>query len=343
MDHRLRPVIERAAELEIGGFRQAEPGLGEREARRLADGEGGRGQDAGRHAVEQVPSQDRAHIQRCTRQGDPLRGVVRQLDPVDPGRLRLVEPRLDRIGDHLAAVLRRRQFDAGLLIFEILHGVADPGGELLQLLGDRVGDAQRLADPAVGGAPGLLVDGDPVEEFLGGVPGALGLVDGRLDLVDGEQALLRAFVVEPAQEEIDLARCDPESEVVAGDGFEGVGLVEDGDVVIRQHGRAVAPEGEVAHEQGMVHDQDVGVPHPLPGGVVEALLVRLALLAQAVAVLAGDVVPDRHLGPEVQVRPAAVGRRLRPRGELIELVEILRVDEQPAGLLAALFNRRRLT
>ena len=55
-------------------------------------------------------------------------------------------------------------------------------------------------------------------------------------------------------------------------------------------------EGEVGEEQGVVDDEDVGRWHAALGGLPEAVFVELALLAEAVAVLGADLVPDVRAG-----------------------------------------------
>ena len=47
--------------------------------------------------------------------------------------------------------------------------------------------------------------------------------------------------------------------MVARHGLEGVGLVEDHDVVLGQHAHPLLPQGQVGEEQGMVDHQDLGV------------------------------------------------------------------------------------
>ena len=122
----------------------------------------------------------------------------------------------------------------------------------------------------------------------------LGLVDGLVEPVIDEQSLAGPVVVEPVQANstwplvIRRPRCSPAtaSRVWASS-----------KMATSYSGRRLAPvprEGQVAHEQGVVDDQDVGGPHPPPGLVVEAVAVPRALLAQAVAVLAGHGVPDRR-------------------------------------------------
>ena len=73
--------------------------------------------------------------------------------------------------------------------------------------------------------------------------------------------LLRAVVVELVEHVLDLAAGDVDAQVVAGDGFDRVGLVEDHDVVVGQDAHAGAPQGDVAEEQRVIDDQDLRVLH----------------------------------------------------------------------------------
>jgi hypothetical protein len=57
-------------------------------------------------------------------------------------------------------------------------------------------------------------------------------------LVMNEQAFVRAIVVQLVEHVFDLARRDMHAQVVAGNGFEIVGFVEDDDVVVGQDARA---------------------------------------------------------------------------------------------------------
>ena len=152
--------------------------------------------------------------------------------------------------------------------------------------------------------------------------------------VEDEESLAGPLVEEPVQGVVHLAAGDAEAEVFGRDRFERVGLVEDDDVVLGQEAGPGAAEGEVGEEQGVVDDEDVGRPHPLSGREVEAVAEPGALLAQAVAVLAGHRVPDRPERLEVEVRPATVLRLAGPVPDLGELVELLgpgRKIEPPAG------------
>ncbi len=147
----------------------------------------------------------------------------------------------------------------------------------------------------------------------------------------GKQPLARPLVVEPAEEEFNLAAGDPQAQVVTRNGLQRVGLIEDRDVVLGQEAGARASQGQVAHEQGVVDDQDVGRPHSLASLEVEAVAELGAFLAQAVAVLGGHGVPDGRGGPEVEVGPAPVLGPVRPELDLGELVEVLDLLESRPG------------
>ncbi len=134
-----------------------------------------------------------------------------------------------------------------------------------------------------------------------------------LEVVNTQKALLRPLVVQPRQREIDPEVGKLQAQVLAGDRFEGVRLVEDRHGVLGQKPKARAPQGQVADEQGMIDHQQVGVEHPAPGLVKEALLVSRALASQAVAVLALHGLPDAGARSKIQVRATAVARSFRPR------------------------------
>ena len=63
-----------------------------------------------------------------------------------------------------------------------------------------------------------------------------------------EQAFVRAVVVEAREDELDLAAGNRDAKVVGGDGFDGMGLIQHGDVVVGQDADALPPQGEVAEE-----------------------------------------------------------------------------------------------
>ena len=76
-----------------------------------------------------------------------------------------------------------------------------------------------------------------------------------------QQAFVRAVVVELVERVLDLAARDVDAQVVAGDGFDRVGFVEDHHVVVGQDADARAPQRDVAEQQRMIDDQDLRVLH----------------------------------------------------------------------------------
>ena len=70
---------------------------------------------------------------------------------------------------------------------------------------------------------------------------------------------------ELVEQVIDGAAADLQAEVVGGHVFEGVGLVEDDDLVIGQQAGPGAAQGEVAEEQGVVDDEELGAEHAAGG------------------------------------------------------------------------------
>ena len=58
-----------------------------------------------------------------------------------------------------------------------------------------------------------------------------------------------------------LAAGDVDAQVVAGDGFDRVGFVEDHDVVVGQDAHAGPPQRDVAEQQRVVDDQNLRVLH----------------------------------------------------------------------------------
>ena len=63
---------------------------------------------------------------------------------------------------------------------------------------------------------------------------------------------------------------DLQAEMLGGHVLQGVGLVEDGDLVIGQQARPVPAQGEVAEEQGVIDDEQVRAEDLLAGLEVEA-------------------------------------------------------------------------
>src|SRR5262249_37809714 len=136
-----------------------------------------------------------------------------------------------------------------------------------------------------------------------------------------KQAAPSAWVVKFVQEPVDRAASNLEAEMVGGDVFKSVGLVEDDDLVIGEQGTAGAAQGEVAEEQGVVDDQQVGPMHLPASFEIEAFRVVGTLPAEAVATIRLDEVPDARRRLKIEVALAAVLRLPRPLAEALELLD----------------------
>src|SRR5207302_8674086 len=99
---------------------------------------------------------------------------------------------------------------------------------LARLLDPGVGPAERRAQPAVGPAVPLLPAGDVVEEVARRITDPVHLLDRLVQVMVDEQPLLRPLVVEAGERVFELAARDVEPEMLSGDGFERMRLVEDG-------------------------------------------------------------------------------------------------------------------
>ena len=119
--------------------------------------------------------------------------------------------------------------------------------------------------------------------------------------------------------------------MLAGHGFRRMGLVQDDRVVIWKDIGAFASQCEVGEEEGVVHHQHVRIPHAPAGAVVETLFVLLTFLAQTIAVLAVDLVPDLRERAERQVGQAAISGLLGPFNDLLQLVQVLGFAEHAPG------------
>lgn len=114
------------------------------------------------------------------------------------------------------------------------------------------------------------------------------------EVVAVENASLGLVVVEFVEQEFDLSFADGQSEVICGDGFDGVCFVEDDGLIIGQDTGAVASECQVREEQCVINDEQICIPDSPTGRVVEAFGVCGAFFSQAVSVIAVDFVPDIH-------------------------------------------------
>ena len=177
---------------------------------------------------------------------------------------------------------------------------------MFECRGEFVGDADGVIESAVGAAvgsgPGLqLREPDSglnacfLVKFL--------CVD---EVVAVENAALGLVVVEFVEQEFDLTFADGQSEVICGDGFDGVGFIEDDGFVIRQDAGTIATECEVREEECVIDDQQIGIPDSSAGGVVEAVGVGGTFLSQAVTVITVDFVPDVHGWLERQIGTTAI-------------------------------------
>ena len=124
-------------------------------------------------------------------------------------------------------------------------------------------------------------------------------------------------MLQPPEEPLDAALRNLGAEVIGGDVLEVMGFVHDEPRRGRQHAaRRIVPENraelEVAQQQVMVDDQQLGPEGVLASLVEEATLVLRTTRAQAVVVLGGDGVPGVRTGHEWQVGERAVCRRVRP-------------------------------
>ena len=207
--------------------------------------------------------------------------------------------------------------------------LADQAGEPAQTFAQGVLHDLRLPDAAV--AVVLLVE--PVADVVEILAGAVVAVDhlplGLLSARPDQQPLVGTVVVEPPQGEFDLAVSEPQAQVVAGHRFQRVGLVEDDDVVPRQHAAgAVDAQSQIGEIQGVVDDEDLGVAHPPPRPIVEAIGVAGALAAHAVGRIAGDFLPHGGQGLVGQVGQRAVAGLARPRLNLAELLVLFLLVEE---------------
>src|SRR5262245_24557802 len=90
--------------------------------------------------------------------------------------------------------------------------------------------------------------------------------------------------------------------------LQGVRLIQNRHVVVGQDADPLSPQGEVAEEERVVDDEEVGSENALPGSKVEALGVVLALSTQTIVTVAGDQVPDRSTWLGLQIASASVLR-----------------------------------
>ena len=157
------------------------------------------------------------------------------------------------------------------------------------------------------------------------VPGAyvpeerVGLFAGAYDRVHGvsgfgvcEQALVGPRIVEGVEQQFYSSAADVDSEVLLGDVFDIVRLVDDDVFVFGDQREALLFEDKVAEHECMVCDNDVGAIEPSAGVSVEAVSEVGTSSGRAVTVLTVDGVPCPCVGKERQVGERAVERLCGP-------------------------------
>ncbi len=136
-----------------------------------------------------------------------------------------------------------------------------------------------------------------------------------------QHSLVAAIVIQPVQQVLDLPARHGDPHVVARDGFNGVRLVENHNVIVGKNLSPVPPQSQVREKQGVIDNQNVRVPDASSGTEVEALLVEVAVLAQAVAVFALHFVPDRTQRAKGKIGSTSVGSVVRPFQDRLELIQ----------------------
>ena len=157
---------------------------------------------------------------------DPVNAVLcLVLDPPRDFRRQRATPQLSRFElDPLFGLLNSHGALAGLRV-----------ASLRSSSGRISGTPERCPNPAV--EPGRLAVipvFDPDEEILGRRSGSLHLMNGGIQMVSPEEPSVCPFVRQPGEHEINAQARDLQTEVLTGDRFERVGLVENCHVVFRQ-------------------------------------------------------------------------------------------------------------
>ena len=111
-------------------------------------------------------------------------------------------------------------------------------------------------------------------------------------MVSPEEAPVCPFVRQPGEHEIDAQARKLQTQVLTGDGFKRVGLVENRQVVFRQQFESRSPQREIGDEQRVVDDQNIRILGSPPCSIKMAVFVRRTLAAQTVAILALHSLPD---------------------------------------------------
>ena len=147
-------------------------------------------------------------------------------------------------------------------------------------------------------------------------------VDRRFRVTDGEEPTLCCAVVQRVEQVADLSVRESRSEVLAGDFFECLGLVQDHQVVVGDDRRTLPAQSQIREEQGVVHDDELGILGPAPGLLVEAVAKIAATMAHAIAVLAAHLVPHFVLRLAVEITERTVGRRAGPLADTPQVIHL---------------------
>ena len=127
---------------------------------------------------------------------------------------------------------------------------------------------------------------------------AFHLVLGLSQFVVDKQPFVGAIVVELVERVIDCARRNAQTQMIAGNRFNGVGLIQHGYVVVGQNASAGAAQGQIAEEQRMINNENLRPAGAASRLVVKAGIVRWTASAHAIAAVAGDFVPNGPRRPE---------------------------------------------
>ena len=325
----LLAIVERAAELFLAAPGHAESALQVIKVL-LTDGQRGTRQDDCVRLIEKLVAEQRSHFDRTRDKFRCRSATVHRLNPVDAVLFALMEPGFCRGRKDLASLGGGLQFDFLFFFVEVLCAVCDVTAEFVQFLRQRISHVDRLLDPPVGRSPVFPPEPERAEEVFRRRSNPHDFFLTLRQTMCDQNSLVGAIVVEPVEKVIDLPAGERNPKVITGDSLNGVCLVENHHVVVRQDRRPLASQCEVRKEQRMVHDQDVGIPDTTPGPEIKTLLVKIAVLAQAVSVLALNLVPDRAVGPKIKIRSRAVTAVLRPVDDRLELSQIFRSRIQRA-------------
>ncbi|HPD32016.1 MAG TPA: hypothetical protein PLL20_18655, partial [Phycisphaerae bacterium] len=181
-------------------------------------------------------------------------------------------------------------------------------------------DRNSIGHPAVGTAVELL----PVPQvFPEAMRREAGAVNGPKTLPGTEhrqKATTGAFAVEAVQQEPNLALGDRLTEMVCGDRLQGMGFVDHHELIRRQDRDFSSTEGQMGHQQCVIHHQNLGMGRPAASPLIEAGVVMRAGASETIAVLAPNQFPDTGIGHGVQLGERTFGRLVRPVLDSPELV-----------------------